>query len=107
VDRFEVALTRIREQAAFLGKEWMYTGAATSAQPQAATRYFLAAMAILDDALEAYIDKNWKEAPRDVSNLGKRIAFLKLEGRLAEPAKLETLRHQRNQYAHEPESLVI
>jgi hypothetical protein len=81
----------------------MYTGAGTSAQAQAATRYFLAATAILDDALDAYIGKNWERTPKGVSNLAGRISFLTQEGRLAEPTKLEALRLQRNQYAHEPE----
>lgn len=98
---FRAALGKIRERTIFLGKEWMYTRALTSAQPQAATRYLLAAVAVLDDALEAHIDTKLGGAPRDVTSLGKRIEFLDRGKHLKDGARLKAIQKLRNMYAHE------
>jgi hypothetical protein len=98
---FRAALSKIRERTVFLGKEWMYTHALTSAQPQAATRYLLAAVAVLDDALEDHIDAKLGGAPRDVTSLGKRIEFLDQGKHLKDGVRLKAIQKLRNVYAHE------
>lgn len=100
---FRTAIQKIRERTVFLGKEWMYTHAVSSTQPQAATRYLLAAAAVMDDALEAYIDLTWgTEAPKSATTLGKRIDLLAREGHLRKAERMKEIKELRNVYAHDP-----
>jgi len=62
---------------------------------------FIAAVSILDEALERYIGPNHQANAKNLDALGKRIQYLGKMGKLKDERRLLQIKNDRNKFAHE------
>ena len=64
------------------------------------TFVYIATVSLLDDAFKEFITVNYPGTKAE--GLAARISFLKQQGKLEDPQRLDQIRTARNKYAHEP-----